>query len=61
MKQEIVNNIDRAIGYLNLIKEEISNDTADRIDTLDQLSFVQMILGLVSEDVNKHIKLKDAA
>lgn len=61
MKQEIIKHIDGAIDYLNLIKEEIANDKPERVDALDQLSFVQMILGLVFKDVKKHLKRKDAA
>ena len=61
MKQEIINNIDRAINYLNLIKEEIANDKPERVDALDQLSFVQMMLGLTFKDIKKHLTLKDAA
>jgi len=61
MKQQIIKEIESAIGYLNLIKEEIANDKPERIDALDQLSLVQMMLGLTYKDIKKHLKLKKAA
>lgn len=55
----ITDRIDSMIGYLNLVKEGVENNTPENNDSLDILSFVSVLLTSTYNDISETYHIKE--
>lgn len=59
MEKQIIQNINSMIGYLEMVREEVKKGTPEKVDSLDVLAFVGVILNTAYDNIKEQFHLQD--
>jgi hypothetical protein len=59
MENQIIQNINSMIGYLEMVRDEVKKGTPEKVDSLDVLEFVGVGLSSTYKDIKQQFHLSD--
>lgn len=57
MVNQIIQNLNSMIGYLEMVRDEVEKGTPEKVDSLDVLEFVEVGLNSTYKDIKKQFHL----